>query len=60
MYSGRGLFLSKVGNVKAGFQTMPPPAELKTCTVVREPNGEWYASLVKPQPLQASMTYGKL
>jgi putative transposase len=41
------LFLSKVGNVKAVFHRgMPPSVKLKTCTVVREPNGEWYASLV--------------
>jgi putative transposase len=41
------LFLSKVGNVKAVFHRETPPSEkLKTCTVVREPSGEWYASLV--------------
>ncbi len=43
----RRLFLSKVGNVKAVFHRKIPASEnLKTCTVVREPNGEWYASLV--------------
>ncbi len=41
------LYLSKVGNVKAVFHRgMPTHEKLKTCTVVREPNGEWYASLV--------------
>ena len=41
------LFLSKVGNVKVVFHRgMPTCEKLKTCTVVREPNGEWYASLV--------------
>src|SRR5437899_4791759 len=45
----RRLFLSRVGNVKVVFHRgMPtiPHGKLKTCTVVREPNGEWYASLV--------------
>ncbi len=42
------LFLSKVGNVKIVFhRALPSRRErLKTCTVIREPNGEWYASLV--------------
>ncbi len=41
------LFLSKVGNVKVVFHKgMPPCEKLKTCTVVREQNSEWYASLV--------------
>jgi putative transposase len=41
------LFLSKVGNVKAVLHRGVPTSELlKTCTVVREPDGEWYASLV--------------
>ena len=41
------LFLSKIGNVKAVFhRSLPRDAVLKTCTVVREPCGEWYASLV--------------
>ena len=44
----RRLFLSKIGNVKVVFHRELPPrgAKLKTCTVVREPNGEWHASLV--------------
>src|SRR3989442_7458995 len=45
----RRLFLSKVGNVKVVFHRGLPSTtreKLKTCTVVREPNGEWYASLV--------------
>ncbi len=49
------LYLSKVGNVRAVFhRPMPRDATLKTCTVVREPNGEWYASLVYEEvvPLQ--------
>src|SRR5438445_609538 len=41
------IFVSKVGNVKAVFhRRVPPHGKPKTCTVVREPNGEWYASLV--------------
>ncbi len=54
------LFLSKVGNVKVVFHRGIPPSEKpKTCTVVREPNGEWYASLVYeddvqiPEPVKA-------
>jgi putative transposase len=47
------LFLSKVGNVKAVFHRGTPASErLKTCTVVREPDGEWYASLVYEDVLQ--------
>ena len=42
----RRLFLSKVGNVKAVFHRRTPHGKVKTCTVVREPNGEWHASLV--------------
>jgi len=42
----RRLFLSKVGNVKAVFHRRTPRGKVKTCTVVREPNGEWHASLV--------------
>ncbi len=59
----RRLFLSKVGNVKAVFHRgMPPSEKLKTCTVVREPNGEWYASLVYendvqiPEPLKGFLS----
>ncbi len=54
----RRLFLSKVGNVKAVFhRPLPRGSRLKTCTVVREPNGEWYASLVHEEivPLQNIM-----
>jgi len=41
------LQLSKIGNVRAVFhRSLPKDAVLKTCTVVREPFGEWYASLV--------------
>ncbi len=41
------LFLSKVGNVRVVFhREMPRSAKLKTCTVVRERNGEWYVCLV--------------
>jgi putative transposase len=47
------LFLSKVGNVKAVLHRGVPTSEkLKTCTVVREPNGEWYASLVYEDDVQ--------
>ncbi|MDG7018500.1 MAG: transposase [Nitrososphaerota archaeon] len=43
----RRLFLSKVGNVKAVFhRPLPKDVRMKTCTVVREPDGKWYASLV--------------
>ncbi|TLX93829.1 MAG: IS200/IS605 family element transposase accessory protein TnpB, partial [Thaumarchaeota archaeon] len=42
----RRLFLSKVGNVRVVFHRRLPHGKPKTCTVVREPNGEWYASLV--------------
>jgi putative transposase len=41
------LFLSKVGNVKAVFhRPLPKDTKLKTCTVVREVDGKWYACLV--------------
>ena len=42
------LYLSKVGNVKTVFHRELPSGreKLKTCTVIREPNGEWYASMV--------------
>ncbi len=49
------LFLSKVGNIRAVFhRPIPRDARLKTCTVVREPDGKWYASLVYEEvvPLQ--------
>ncbi len=41
------LFLSKIGNVRCIFHRhLPNDALLKTCTVVREPSGKWYASLI--------------
>src|SRR5712692_2958132 len=40
------LHLSKVGKVKAVFHRALPAQGLKTCTVVRESNGEWYSCLV--------------
>ena len=47
------LFLSKVGNVRVVFhREMPPFERLKTCTVVREPDGRWYASLVYEYDVQ--------
>ncbi len=49
------LFLSKVGNVKAVFhRPLPRDARPKTCTVIRDRCGEWYASLVCEEivPLQ--------
>ncbi|MDG6900953.1 MAG: transposase [Nitrososphaerota archaeon] len=49
------LFLSKAGNVKAVFhRPLPRDSRLKTCTVTRESDGEWYASLVYDEvvPLQ--------
>jgi len=43
----RRLYLSKVGNVKSIFhRPLPKDSLLKTCTVIREACGEWYASLV--------------
>jgi putative transposase len=51
----RRLFLSKVGNVPAVFhRPLPKDSRLKTCTVVREPDGMWFASLVFEEivPLQ--------
>jgi len=52
------LLLSKVGNVKVIFHRQLPfgRERLKTCTVVREPNGEWYASLVYRATAQAPPT----
>jgi putative transposase len=45
--SRKRLYLSMVGNVKAVFhRPIPKDAMLKTCTVTREPCGEWYASLI--------------
>jgi len=49
------LFLSKVGGVPTVFHRMlPKDSGLKTCTVVREPDGKWFASLVFEEivPLQ--------
>lgn len=49
------LFLSRIGNVTAVFhRPLPKDARLKACTVVREPDGKWYASLVFEEavPLQ--------
>ncbi len=49
------LFLSKVGNVKVVFhRPLPKDARLKTCTIIREPDDKWFASLVFEEvvPLQ--------
>ena len=49
------LYLSKIGNVKAVFhRPIPKDSNLKTCTVIREPDGKWFASLVFEEvvPLQ--------
>src|SRR6266550_559505 len=45
---GRGrLFLSKIGNVRTVFhRPLPRAARLKTCTVIRERDGKWFASLI--------------
>jgi len=51
----RRLYLSKIGNVPTVFhRQLPKDSRLKTCTVVREPDGKWFASLVfeKIVPLQ--------
>ncbi len=49
------LFLSKIGNVPIVFhRPLPKDSRLKTCAVVREPDGKWFASLVFEEivPLQ--------
>ncbi len=49
------LFLSKIGNVPIIFhRQLPKDSRMKTCTVVREPDGKWFASLVFEEivPLQ--------
>ena len=51
----RRLFLSKVGTVKAIFhRPLPKDSRLKTCTVTREVDGKWFASLLFEEvvPLQ--------
>ena len=41
------IYLSKVGNVKiVAHRPTPNSGRLKTCTIERESNGNWYASLV--------------
>jgi putative transposase len=41
------LFLSKVGNVPAVFhRPLPKDSQSKTCTIMRESDGKWFASLV--------------
>ena len=55
----RRLYISKIGNVKAVFhRPLPKDALLKTCTVIREPDGNWFASLVFEDvvPLQDIVT----
>ncbi len=55
----RRLYLSKIGNVKTIFhRPLPRDALLKTCTIVREPDGKWFASLVFEDvvPLQDVVT----
>ncbi len=56
------LFLSKVGNVKVVFHRELPSRreKLKTCTVVREPNGEWHASLVYEDDEEAPQLLTKI
>jgi len=49
------LFLSKIGNIRTVFhRSLPKDARLKTCTVIREPDGKWFASLIFEEvvPLQ--------
>jgi len=49
------LYLSKIGNVRTVFhRPIPKDSRLKTCTVVREPDGRWFAALVFEEivPLQ--------
>ncbi len=52
---GKRLFISKIGNVRAVFhRPLPRYSRLKTCTVKREPDGKWFASLIFEEtvPLQ--------
>jgi len=49
------LYLSKIGNVRAVFhRPLPKDARPKTCTIIREPDDKWFASLVFEEvvPLQ--------
>ncbi len=49
------LFLSKIGNVRAVLhRPLPKDSRVKTCTVIREADGRWFASLVIEEvvPLQ--------
>ena len=51
------LFLSKIGNIRTVFhRPLPKEARLKTCTVLRERDGKWFASLVYEDivPLQTT------
>jgi putative transposase len=49
----RRLYLSKIGNVPIVFHRhLPKDSMLKTCTVVREPDGKWFASLVFEEIVQ--------
>jgi putative transposase len=56
------LNLSKVGRVPVVLHRQPPDYGLKTCTVRREPDGSWYASLVyddgkePPKPIERSVS----
>src|SRR6266513_1383324 len=53
---GKRLYLSRIGNVKTVFHRPLPTkaSRLKTCTVMREPDGKWFASFVFEEvvPLQ--------
>jgi putative transposase len=49
------IYLARIGHVKSVFhRPLPGGTRLKTCTVTREHNGKWYASLVFEEvvPLQ--------
>jgi len=49
------LFISKIGNVRVIFhRPLPKDARLKTCTLTREADGKWFASIVFEEvvPLQ--------
>jgi putative transposase len=51
----RRLFLSKIGNIPTVFhRPLPNSSRLKACTVIREVDGKWFASLVFEEivPLQ--------
>ncbi len=52
------IFLSKIGNVRAVFhRPLPKDTLFKTCTIVREADGKWFACLVFEEvlPIQSAV-----